>query len=343
MLTPFIEKALTITPDIKILACALDYDIRVHPDETIFITNDLSLQNIANLFFGEDSISYVRVNPKEDYTGYRDIKMTDAEMAYFYEHPYDNIYNLYINEYINVRDVDNNVVEQLCWTGDGYRHITYITFSSTYFGNIKPLNGDFYQTCAVDSLVNNKITMLKGKSGVGKSYLALGYLFHELEVGHISKVIIFCNTIAAKNAAKLGFYPGSREDKLLDSQIGNMLASKFGSKLVVEDLIEREKLVLLPLSDIRGYDTSGMRAGVYITEAQNLDIYLMKLTLQRIGEDSICIIDGDYTSQVDDDSFSGRKNGMRRVSKIFRGQDIYGEVELKNIHRSRLAQIAEQL
>jgi phosphate starvation-inducible protein PhoH len=47
------------------------------------------------------------------------------------------------------------------------------------------------------------------------------------------------------------------------------------------------------MSDIRGYDTSGMRAGIYISEAQNLDIDLMKLTLQRIGEDSVCIIDGD--------------------------------------------------
>jgi phosphate starvation-inducible protein PhoH len=37
-----------------------------------------------------------------------------------------------------------------------------------------------------------------------------------------------------------------------------------------------------------------MNAGIYISEAQNLDIELMKLTLQRIGQDSICIIDGDY-------------------------------------------------
>ena len=44
-------------------------------------------------------------------------------------------------------------------------------------------------------------------------------------------------------------------------------------------MIQEEKLLLLPLSDIRGYDTSGMRAGIYISEAQNMDIELMKLTL----------------------------------------------------------------
>lgn len=50
---------------------------------------------------------------------------------------------------------------------------------------------------------------------------------------------------------------------------------------------------MLPMSDVRGYDTSGMNAGIYITEAQNMDISLMKLALQRIGEDSLVIIDGD--------------------------------------------------
>jgi predicted ribonuclease YlaK len=34
---------------------------------------------------------------------------------------------------------------------------------------------------------------------------------------------------------------------------------------------------------------------------------------------------------------------MKRASKVFRGQDIYGEVELQHIHRSRIAQIAENL
>jgi phosphate starvation-inducible protein PhoH len=61
----------------------------------------------------------------------------------------------------------------------------------------------------------------------------------------------------------------------------------------VERLINDEKIILLPTSDARGYDSTGMHAGIYITEAQNLDIPLMKLLLERIGEDSICIIDGD--------------------------------------------------
>jgi predicted ribonuclease YlaK len=69
----------------------------------------------------------------------------------------------------------------------------------------------------------------------------------------------------------------------------------------------------------------------------------MKLALQRIGEDSICIIDGDPLTQVDDDAFAGFNNGMRRASKVFRGSDVYGEVELNTIHRSKIASIAQEM
>lgn len=95
------------------------------------------------------------------------------------------------------------------------------------------------------------------------------------------------------------------------------------------------------MSDIRGFDTTGMRAGIYISEAQNLDRAMIKLALQRIGKDCVCIIDGDSKTQVDDVHFSGNNNGMKRVSSIFRGNDIYGEVELQNIYRSKIAHIAE--
>lgn len=179
-----------------------------------------------------------------------------------------------------------------------------------------------------DALAHNQINMVRGPAGSGKTYLSLGFLFYQLEQNKIDKIIVFCNTVATKDSAKLGFYPGSRDDKLLDSQIGNLLASKLSSKLEVERLIQEEKLLLLPLSDIRGYDTTGMRAGVYISEAQNMSISLMKLALQRIGKDSICIIDGDDKTQVDCIEFAGNNNGLRRASKVFRGSEIYGEIQL---------------
>ena len=120
------------------------------------------------------------------------------------------------------------------------------------------MKGDLYQSLVADSFSNNKITLVKGPAGSGKTYLSLGFLMHKLERNKIDKIIVFCNTVATKNSAKLGFYPGTRDEKLLDSQIGNLLISKFGGRVAVEQMILEEKLVLLPLSDIRGYDTSGI-------------------------------------------------------------------------------------
>ena len=144
-------------------------------------------------------------------------------------------------------------------------------------------------------------------------------------------------------AIMFNVYPGSRTEKLLDSQIGNLLESKLGDRIAVERLIDDGQLILLPMSDIRGYDTTGMNAAIYISEAQNLDIELMRLALQRIGEDSICILDGDSNAQVDLSMYAGDNNGMRRVSQVFRGSDIYGEVTLKQIYRSKIAELAQQL
>lgn len=343
MLKPIEEKSLDITNDTKILATAIDYDTNIHPDETVFVTNDLALYNIANLFFGEDSIERVEEEQEDEYTGYKEITMTDEEMVDFYSNQNINNYNLQINEYIIVKNSSGEVVDSLCWTGNNYRHLTYKNLNSRMYGNVKPYSGDIYQPLLIDSLVNNQITMVKGPAGSGKTYLSMAYLLNQLEKGKIDKIIVFCNTVATKGSAKLGFYPGTRDEKLLDSQIGNLLISKFGGRVIVESMLQEEKLVLLPLADVRGYDTSGMNAGIYISEAQNMDIDLMKLTLQRIGEDSICIIDGDCKTQVDSVEFAGVNNGMRRASKVFRGNDIYGEVTLKTIHRSKIAEIAENL
>lgn len=342
MLEPIKEKDLPINNDMKILATAFDYDNTVHPDETIFVTNDLALKEIANLFFGDGCIESVDENNDDNYTGYIDKIYEDNELEYFYSHyRQESVLDILINQYLILRNHNQEIVDRLVWTEEGYRTISFESFDSRQFGLIKPI--DIQQQCVADSLLHNKITMIKGPAGSGKTLLALGFLFNQLEKHKIDKIIVFCNTVAARGSARLGFYPGSREEKLIDSQIGNLLISKLGDRYELERLLEEEKIILLPMSDIRGYDTSGMRAGIYISEAQNLDINLLKLALQRIGEDSICIVDGDEKTQVDDLLFAGANNGMRKMSKVFRGHSIYGEVQLKEIHRSEIGRIAENM
>lgn len=344
MLKPIADRGFTyVNNDLRILATAFDYDCYKHPDETVFVTNDLGLQVIANHFFGEDSIEAIDEEQLDQYTGYKIVQLTNQQLNDLYSDLNYNHFELLVNQYLVVKNADGTIIDRLCWTGETHRRLNYKDFRSTQFGVVRPYKGDISQMLLADSLSNNQITMVKGPAGSGKTYMSLGYLMSQLEHNKIDKIIIFCNTVATKDSAKLGYYPGSRDEKLLDSQIGNLLASKFGSKLEIERMIQEEKLLLLPLSDIRGFDTSGIRAGVYISEAQNMSVSLMKLALQRIGEDSICIIDGDAKAQVDSIEFAGSNSGMRKASQVFRGSDIYGEVSLTNIHRSRIAELAEKM
>lgn len=331
---------ISLSNDAKIIACACHFAAKHPQDEVIFVTNDLICRHIASMYFITEKV----IEEDYDYDGYKEVYLDEDGLIEFYSNQDKNLYDLFINQYLLVYDANSgDCIERLVWTGDGYRRLAYNTFASKWFGDVKPMKGDLYQSLVADSFSNNKITLVKGPAGSGKTYLSLGFLMHKLERNKIDRIIVFCNTVATKNSAKLGFYPGTRDEKLLDSQIGNLLISKFGGRVAVEQMILEEKLVLLPLSDIRGYDTSGMKAGIYISEAQNMDVELMKLTLQRIGEDSICIIDGDCKTQVDDIHFAGSNNGMRRASQVYRGEDVYGEVTLRNIHRSRVAMIAEKM
>ena len=336
-LKPIMKQGISINNDMKILSCAIALN---KIDEVEFITNDLSLKHIAALFL--DNISTI-AEDFDDYCGFEDITFYDEiTMATFYETLNENHFDLLPNQYLILRAPDGNIVDRMCWTGETHRPLKYSQFSSKWF-NVKPMKGDVYQQFVADSFMNNKITMVKGPAGSGKTLLSLGFLLDQLDHGKIDKIIIFCNTVATKDSARLGFYPGTKDEKLLDSQIGNLLSSKIGGRIEVERMMDSEELVLLPMSDIRGFDTSGMQAGIYISEAQNLSVNLMKLALQRIGNDSICIIDGDCKTQVDDIQYAGNNNGMKRVSKVFRGHSIYGEVELQNIHRSEIGRLAEMM
>jgi predicted ribonuclease YlaK len=200
---------------------------------------------------------------------------------------------------------------------------------------------DIYQQCLFDSLLHNEITLIGGNAGSGKTYISFAYLFSLLEEGTIDRIVVFCNPVVAKNAAKLGFYPGTPNEKLLASQVGAILSSKMGGMDPVERLLNQEKLILVPAGDARGYEVP-RNSGVYIMEAQNLDVTLLQLILQRIGKDCVTIVDGDRFTQTDMAVYE-EHNGMKKMSEVFKGEDIFGQVDLKNIYRSKIANIAEKM
>jgi predicted ribonuclease YlaK len=145
--------------------------------------------------------------------------------------------------------------------------------------------------------------------------------------------------VPSLNAQELGFYKGDKLEKLMQSAVGTMLKAKFVDEIEIMRQIQDNKLDILPFVDLRGYDT-GDKTICWILEAQNLTSELLKLGLQRIGEGSKVIIDGDFHQQIDKDVYAS-DNGMKRMSEVFRGLPMYGEIELQNVHRSRIAEIAD--
>lgn len=316
-------------PDNRIIACANTID------GVEFITDDANCFLTATEVFGLNA-EFVD-DEDDDYTGFVKLTFNDDELADFYSNPHVNKWGVLQNEYV----VINNGIDVRKWNGSEFIALKEKIPKTLQFGIIK--SKDVYQRMAIDSMYTNRLSMVKGKAGTGKTLLALAILWAKLEKHEIDTIIVFCNPIAAADAARLGFYPGERFEKVLDSSIGSILVSKLGGIDGVVRYIEDGKLMLLPFSDLRGFDTTGMKAGVIIEEAENLNIKLMKMALQRLGSDSFCIIDGDYKAQVDSEQYAGANNGMRRASKVFRGKPCYGEVELQKIYRSDIAEIAEEM
>lgn len=325
--------------DNLIMACAYEMS---QSEEVEFITNDICCYNIGTLIFGL-SVSEVK-EVDDNYKGYKEVIMTDDQLCKFYslEVKDINTYDLLTGQYLIIKNACHEVVDAWRWDGLEYVPLSYKNTWSNQLGGLTCK--DFYQSCALDSFYNNTITMIKGKAGSGKSHLAMNFLFSQLEKNKIDKIIMFINDVPVRGTTEHGFLPGTLEEKLTSGQIGNFLSGKLGDKTEITRLVSMGKLELLPMCDIRGFDTNGMNAGIYITEAQNMSIDLMKLALQRIGEDCVCIIDGDYMAQVDNHMFAGANNGMRRLSEIFRSCDeenLYGEMELPIIYRSKIASIAD--
>ena len=313
------------------------------------ITNDILLQEKCKAY----NVPFIDTiaSDFEDYKGFKEVYMTQDELQEYYQQ-LDNRFDLMVNEYLVVYDANDKekVLDLMKWNGKyvvglkrNKKGELDLGFKTKQFGDFKPK--DVYQMMAIDSILNNQLTSIRGRAGSGKSKIALETAWHLIERGGSNgyeKLVIFANPTPLRDSQELGFYKGDRLEKLLQSNVGAMLASKFGDIFAVEALISNGILEILPFVDLRGYDTGEKKTIVWIIEAQNLTADLLKLGLQRISENAKVIVDGDYTAQVDKDVYA-LNNGMKRMSEVFRGKDLYGEIELQNIYRSKLAEIADEM
>jgi len=309
--------------------------------EMIFVSDDYNLIVKAQalglpckMFEFEDGKS------DEIYTGYKEVCISsDEELAKHYETS-ENKWGLLNNEYLIIRDKDGNVVDKQKWNDKSFTFIPvkYKPFKSIYFPDFKPR--DEYQILAMESLINNDLTLLFGKAGVAKTMISLSWIMQNIHTGKIGKCVIIFNPAKLRNNEQLGFYSGSRTEKLLQNSIGGILSSKFGDMNLVESLINNGKLMIIPTSDIRGIEISENDC-LFVTEGQNTDAYTMRTIIQRAKEGCKIIIEGDMLEQQD--LRNCRDNGMQRIIDVFKGTEYFSCVKLKNVYRSPIADIAQNI
>lgn len=198
------DKQLPITPDNIIIACAYERDCLKHDVE--FVSFDLCCKLIAKHCFGLKVLNYKSDN-KSIYKGFLEKVMSEEEMAYFYEHSKENIYDLLVNQYLIIRNTEGEIVDCLKWNGEEYIPLYKKSIKSIAFGDkIKPK--DFYQSMVIDSIMNNTITAISGKAGSGKSLLSLMTAMHLIETGKYDRLVVMFNPTKTRGASDLGFYSG---------------------------------------------------------------------------------------------------------------------------------------
>ena len=320
-------------PDTQIIASAKYLSEK---GNVTFISGDIACKIIAKNIFGlnVDGVNIVEEGIK--YKGFKEVSLTEDDMAYFYENMTSNMFGLLTNEYLILKDIRGEVVDTLKWNGETYETIRCKPYKSNMFGTLKPL--DEIQACAMDSMNCNDITVLYGKAGSGKTTLPLNYIMQGLEKGKIKKLYVIYSFEPLKGAKTLGFEKGDHITKLLYSaSIGNILASKFGDLAQVEYMIDRQQLDIIPTANIRGVEFESDSC-VLVTEAQNLDVYTLKTILQRCKEGCKQIYEGDIIEQKDTNI---QNIGINRLIDVFKGHKSFGCVKLKNNYRSKLSELAD--
>lgn len=332
---------LEITPDNTILAAANFYN---QTTPIIFVTDDLNTKCVSKNIFklitkGIDDLNIT--SDRNSYLGYKDLTLSDDEMSNLYCNLSTNHYDCLINEYIIVRNSLGVIVDKLRWTESGFKKVCNVTVKSMLFGDkIKPK--DDLQACAIDSILNNTITAISGKAGSGKSLISLVTIMSLIEKGEYDRVVILFNPSKVRGAADMGYYTGDAIDKAMQNSIGQILVTKFGDRFAVDMLLQQEKIKLVSMADARGMEIRDNEI-LYITECQNTSIDLLKLCLSRASSGSKIIIEGDYLSQVDSYAYENMNNGMRRAIEVFKGDELFGYIQLKNVWRSKIAALAEKM
>ena len=198
------------------------------------------------------------------------------------------------------------------------------------------------QRIALDMLLDESvgIVSLGGRAGTGKSALALcAGLEAVLERRAHKKVIVF-RPLYAVGGQELGYLPGSETEKMNPwaQAVFDTLGS-VTSRQVIDEVIQRDLLEVLPLTHIRGRSLHD--AFVIVDEAQSLERNVLLTVLSRMGQNSRVVLTHDVAQR--DNLRVGRHDGINAVIESMKGHPLFAHYTLTRSERSPIAALVTTL
>jgi PhoH-like ATPase len=198
------------------------------------------------------------------------------------------------------------------------------------------------QRIALDLLVDPDIGIVSmgGRAGTGKSALALcAGLEAVLERRQHRKVMVF-RPLYAVGGQDLGYLPGTESEKMSPwAQAVFDTLSAVTSRDVIEEVVARGMLEVLPLTHIRGRSLHD--AFVIVDEAQSLERNVLLTVLSRIGQDSRVVLTHDVAQR--DNLRVGRYDGVVAVVEKLKGHPLFAHVTLTRSERSPIAALVTEM
>ena len=198
------------------------------------------------------------------------------------------------------------------------------------------------QRVALDLLLDEEIGIvsLGGSAGTGKSALALcAGLEAVMERGQHKRIVVF-RPLYAVGGQDLGFLPGSENEKMNPwAQAVFDTLEGVVSDNIIEEVVSRDLLEVLPLTHIRGRSLND--SFVIVDEAQSLERNVLLTVLSRLGRNSRVVLTHDVAQR--DNLRVGRHDGIQAVIEKLKGNPLFAHMTLTRSERSQIAELVTNL